>query len=211
MPAVSNAHTIVIGPRTPTVERPKRPIADVQSPQAERRRRDTRPGLLTQSLSPSGPGHTHRRHRPSRVLSSPATTVVYTSTAPGHVQASLRLRKQRETRNERERIQHLHRSVRRDSDAQPPSLTPTASEIYARGSQFTASPTLRQSGGPDIDDVFALTSAQPHESIALSAQSSQYHSEAETDDFAHSLDHLRMCRLSWRKMGTTIARSESSV
>ncbi|KAG6242744.1 hypothetical protein E4U25_003051 [Claviceps purpurea] len=47
MPAVSNAHTIVIGPRTPTVERPKRPIADVQSPQAER----------TPSRHSAGPPH----------------------------------------------------------------------------------------------------------------------------------------------------------
>ncbi|KAG6192369.1 hypothetical protein E4U50_001129, partial [Claviceps purpurea] len=39
------------------------------------RRRGTHADLLTQSLPPSGPGHAHRRDRPSRVLSSPATTV----------------------------------------------------------------------------------------------------------------------------------------
>ncbi|KAG6090124.1 hypothetical protein E4U15_000114, partial [Claviceps sp. LM218 group G6] len=116
---------------------------------------------------------------------------------PDHVQASLRLRKQGETSLNGYSDSIGLSGLRRHSDAQPPSLTPTASEIYARGNQFTASPTLRQSGGPDLDDVFAPTSAQPCESIAPSARSSQYHSatvsdesEAETDDFAHSLDHL---------------------
>ncbi|KAG5964786.1 hypothetical protein E4U58_003069 [Claviceps cyperi] len=56
----------------------KRPIADVQSPQAER------------------PGHAHRRDRPSGVLSSPATTVICTTTASNHVQASLCLRQQQD-------------------------------------------------------------------------------------------------------------------
>ncbi|KAG6207611.1 hypothetical protein E4U35_000813 [Claviceps purpurea] len=45
----------------------------------------------------SGPGHAHRQDRPSRVLSSPATSVICSTTAPEHVQASLRLRWQRET------------------------------------------------------------------------------------------------------------------
>ncbi|KAG6293212.1 hypothetical protein E4U45_006740, partial [Claviceps purpurea] len=52
------------------------------------------------SLSPSGPGHAHRQDRPSRVLSSSATSVICSTTAPEHVQtvqASLRLRQQRET------------------------------------------------------------------------------------------------------------------
>ncbi|KAG6200001.1 hypothetical protein E4U50_007217, partial [Claviceps purpurea] len=109
---------------------------------------------------------------------------------------------QEAARNERERIQRCHRAVRRDRDAQPPSLTPTASAIYARdhqmaaspifgrfmrnGNQFAASSTLRQSGGPapDVfeptfarrqpDDVFEPTSAQPRGSIAPSARSGQY-------------------------------------
>ncbi|KAG6161251.1 hypothetical protein E4U27_001053, partial [Claviceps purpurea] len=50
---------------------------------------------------------------------------------------------------------------------------------------------LQQSAGPDLEDVFAPTSAQPRESITPSARPSQYHpatvsdeSEAEIDDFA---------------------------
>ncbi|KAG6044163.1 hypothetical protein E4U17_000660 [Claviceps sp. LM77 group G4] len=102
---------------------------------------------------------------------------------------------QEAARSERQRIQRPHRFVRRDSDAQPPSLTPTAIEIYARGNQFTASPTLRQSGGPDLDAVFAPTSAQPRESIAPCARSSEYdsatvsdESEAETDIFTPTVE-----------------------
>ncbi|KAG6210966.1 hypothetical protein E4U34_007326 [Claviceps purpurea] len=165
MPAVPNAHTIVIGPTYADIERPKRPIADVQSPQAEvrtLRRRDTRPGLLTQRMSPpviksaflTCDDGNLQYHRPGA--------------RPGESSS------QAAARNERERIQRLHRSVGRDSDAQSPSLTPTTSEIYARGHRMPASPMLQQSGGPDLDDVFAPTSVQPRESISPSARSSQY-------------------------------------
>ncbi|CCE33661.1 uncharacterized protein CPUR_07587 [Claviceps purpurea 20.1] len=175
MPAVPNAHTIVIGPTYADVERPKRPIADVQSPQAEvrtLRRRDTRPGLLTQRMSPSGPDHAHRRDRSSKsaFLTCDDGNLQYhrPGARPGESSS------QAAARNERERIQRLHRSVRRDSDAQSPSLTPTTSDIYARDHRMPASPMLQQSGGPDLDDVFAPTSAQPRESISPSARSSQY-------------------------------------
>ncbi|KAG5919049.1 hypothetical protein E4U61_001231 [Claviceps capensis] len=63
-------------------------------------------------------------------------------------------------RNKRGRVRRHHRTVRRDPYAQPRSLTPTMSEIYARDHQMAASPTLRQSGGPDPDDVFEPTTAQ---------------------------------------------------
>ncbi|KAG5957810.1 hypothetical protein E4U58_005641 [Claviceps cyperi] len=152
----------------------KRPIDDVQSPQAER----------TPSRHSAGPPH----------ADLPAIRSAFLTCDDGHLQyhrpgpRSGEPLSEAAARNVRERIQRLHRSVRRDSAAQRPSLTPTASEIYARGNRFTASPTLRQSGGPDLDDVFAPTSAQPRESVAPFARSSQYHSatvsdesEAETD------------------------------
>ncbi|KAG5966227.1 hypothetical protein E4U58_002576 [Claviceps cyperi] len=148
--------------------------------------RDTRPGLLMQSLVAVRP----RPLTPTR----PAIRSAFLTCDDGHLQyhrprpRSGEPLSQAAERNVRERMQRLHRSIRRDSDAQPPSLIPTASEMYARGNRFTASSTLRQSGGPDFDDVFAPTSARPRESIAPSARSSQYHSatgsdesEAETD------------------------------
>ncbi|KAG6072589.1 hypothetical protein E4U15_006893, partial [Claviceps sp. LM218 group G6] len=99
--------------------------------------------------------------------------------------ASLRLRKQRETS-----VNGYSASIGLSGEilTQPPSLTPTASEIYARGNQFTASPTLGQRGGPDLDDVFAPTSAQPREFIAPSARSSQYHSTTVSDESEAEID-----------------------
>ena len=125
------------------------------------RRRDTRPGLLTQSLSPSG-----LRPRP-RTPTRPAIKSAFLTCDDGHLQYHRSVARPGESssqaaaRNEHERIQRHHRSVRRASDAKPPSLTPTTSEIYARDHRMPASPMLQQSGGPDLDDVFAPTSAQP--------------------------------------------------
>ncbi|KAG5934723.1 hypothetical protein E4U59_006013 [Claviceps monticola] len=101
--------------------------------------------------------------------------------------------------HEQRRCDHrpLKRAVQRDPDAQLPSLTPTIGELYARvaaspmlrqlyarSNQFTASQTLRQSGGPDPDDIFAPTSAQPRESIAPSARSGQYRAPIASDESA---------------------------
>ncbi|KAG6093161.1 hypothetical protein E4U30_004579 [Claviceps sp. LM220 group G6] len=179
-------------PRTIPI-RPKRPIADVQSPQTER----------TPSRHSAGPPHAESvaiRPRP-RTPTRPAIKSAFLTRDDSGLQFHRPgpPSSQGPARNECQRIQRLHRSVRRDSDAQPPSLTPTASEIYARDNQFTASPTLRQSGGPDLDDVFAPTSTQPRESIAPSARSSQYHSatvsdesEAETDIFTPPVESINV-------------------
>ncbi|KAG6201302.1 hypothetical protein E4U35_005866 [Claviceps purpurea] len=142
MPAVPNAHTIVIGPT----------YADKDVAVRPRPRTPTRPVIKSAFLTCDDGNLQY--HRPGA--------------RPGESSS------QAAARNERERIQRLHRSVRRDSDAQSPSLTPTTSEIYARGHRMPASPMLQQSGGPDLDDVFAPTSAQPRESISPSARSSQY-------------------------------------
>ncbi|KAG6259779.1 hypothetical protein E4U44_008208 [Claviceps purpurea] len=137
----------------------KRSIADVQSPQAE----------STPSRHSAGPPHAESvavRPRP-RTPTRPAIKSAFLTCDDGHLQYHRHGARPGESssqaaaRNERERIQRHHRSVRRASDAQPPSLTPTTSEIYARDHRMPASPMLQQSGGPDLDDVFAPTSAQP--------------------------------------------------
>ncbi|KAG6310771.1 hypothetical protein E4U44_005071 [Claviceps purpurea] len=139
----------------------KRPIADVQSPQAER----------TPSRHSVGPPHAESvavRPRP-RTPTRPAIKSAFLICDVGHLQYHRpgarpdgpgESSSQAAARNERERIQRHHRSVRRASDAQPPSLTPTTSEIYARDHRMPAAPMLQQSGGPDLDDVFEPTSAQ---------------------------------------------------
>ncbi|KAG5951369.1 hypothetical protein E4U58_001190, partial [Claviceps cyperi] len=64
------------------------------------------------------------------------------------------------------------------------------SEIYARDHQMPASPTLCQSQSLDPDDIFALTSAQPHESVAPYAQSGQYRSPTVSDESDVEIDTI---------------------
>ncbi|KAG6087871.1 hypothetical protein E4U15_007187 [Claviceps sp. LM218 group G6] len=170
-----------------SVSASKRPIGDVQSPQAARMPlRHSRGTPHTESAA-VGP----RPRTPTRpAIKSALLTrdnVVCSTTASDNVQASLCLRQQRETSvNGRSAAIALSGEIPIHN---PHRLTPTTSKIYARdhqmaappmlrqiyasGSQFTASPTLRQSGGPDSDDVFEPTSAQPRVSIAPSARSGQ--------------------------------------
>ncbi|KAG6117693.1 hypothetical protein E4U13_000840 [Claviceps humidiphila] len=110
----------------PTVERPKRPIADVQSPQAER----------TPSRHSAGPPHAES----IAIWPRPRT----------------------------------------------PPRPAIKSDFLTRDDG--ALPTLGQSSGPGLDDVFAPTSAQPRESIAPSARSSQYHSTTVSDESEAEID-----------------------
>ncbi|KAG6104771.1 hypothetical protein E4U31_001801 [Claviceps sp. LM219 group G6] len=194
MPAVSNVPPSSSVLRTPTVERPKRAIDNVQSPQTAR----------TPSRHSRGPPHAESaavRPRPrtparpafkSNFIARDNGRLLFYPPGPRPGESS----SQEAARKERDQIQRRHRVVRRDCDAQPPSLTPTASAIYARdhpmtaspmlrqsdanGNQFAASPTLRQSGSPapddveptfapprHLDDVFEPTSAQPRIYCAL--------------------------------------------
>ncbi|KAG5953314.1 hypothetical protein E4U58_000469 [Claviceps cyperi] len=124
-------------PLTPTVERSKRAIDNVQSPQAAR----------TPSRHSRGPPHAESaavRPRP-RTPTRPAIKSAFLTRDDGGLQyhrpgqRSGEFLSQAAARNERERIQRLHRVVRRDRDAQPPSLTPTTSDMYARDHQMVAS------------------------------------------------------------------------
>ncbi|KAG5956627.1 hypothetical protein E4U56_006489 [Claviceps arundinis] len=133
----------------PTVERPKRPIADVQLPQAER----------TPSRHSAGPPHAESiaiRPRP-RAPTRPAIKSDFPTRDDGGLQ--------------------FHRPGPRPGGS--------SSQEAARNEP---SPTLGQSGGPDLDDVFAPTSAQPRESIAPSAWSSQYHSTTVSDESEAEID-----------------------
>ncbi|KAG5930834.1 hypothetical protein E4U59_000803, partial [Claviceps monticola] len=146
-------------PRTPKVGRQKRTIADVQSPQAARtppRRSAWRPRAESVAVRPIQ-RTTTRRNLMSAFFTLDDGRLQYRRPGPRSGESSSQVA----ARNEIERIQRHHLTVRRDPDAQAPSPTPNMSEIYARDHQMPASPTLRQSHRPDPDDIFAPTSAQP--------------------------------------------------
>ncbi|KAG5972537.1 hypothetical protein E4U58_006462, partial [Claviceps cyperi] len=159
-------------PRTPTVERPKRAIADVQSPQAAR----------TSSRRSAGPPRTESvAVRPiQRTTTRPNLMSAFLSRDDGRLQyhrpgpRSGESLSQVAARNELGRIQRYRRVVRRDPDA----------------SFANASPTLRQSQSPDPDDIFAPTSVQPRESVAPYARSGQYRSPTVSDESDVEIDTI---------------------
>ncbi|KAG6066719.1 hypothetical protein E4U32_005518 [Claviceps aff. humidiphila group G2b] len=154
-----------------SVSASKRPIGDVQSPQAARTPlRHSRGTPHTESAA-VGP----RPRTPTRPAIKSALLTRDNGGLQYHRlgQRSGESLSQAAARNERERTQRCHRAM---------AASPMLRQIYASGSQFTASPTLRQSGGPDSDDVFGPTSAQPRVSIAPSARSGQYRSPTVSDE-----------------------------